>query len=104
MQLKQETSNYVNERKRSHIKHTLHDLSSCLLLNEEYTALSFGLDLHIATKLKDVTIEVEFEQFYEDLLRNLTHTPDNELPWLKTKLRNTCKKYSNINVPYIYNR
>ena len=68
--------------------------------NEEHTVLSFGLDHHIPTKSKDVAIEVEFEQFYQGLLRNLTHIPDNELTSLKTKLRSTCEKYSKTNVPY----
>ena len=39
---------------------------------DKHTALSFGLDHHIPTKSKDVAIEVEFEQFYQGLLRNLT--------------------------------
>ena len=77
---------------------------SHLISNEEYTTLLFGLDHHIPTKLKDIAIEVEFEQFYQGLLRNLTHIPDNELTWLKTKLRSTCEKYSKINVPYKYKK
>ena len=90
LKLKQET-NYVDERKRSYIKHTVHNFSYYVLSNEEYTALSFGLDHHIPTKSKDVAIEVEFEQFYQGLLRNLTHIPDSELTPLKTKLRTTCE-------------
>ena len=100
LKLKQETTNYVDERKQSYIKHTIHNLSSYVMSNEEYAALSFGLDHHNPTKLKDVAIKVEFEQFYQGLLRNLTYMPDNELPSLKTKLRSTCEKYRNINVPY----
>ena len=37
-------------------------------------------------------------------MRNLTHIPYNELTSLKTKLRSTCYKYSNINVPYKYEK
>ena len=86
LKLKQETTNYVDERKQSYIKHTVHNF--CYIMsNKEHTALSFGLDHHIPTKSKDVAIEVEFEQFYQGLLRNLTHIPDNELTSLKTKLR-----------------
>ena len=66
--------------------------------------VSFGLDHHISTKSKYIAIEVEFKQFYQGLLRNLTHIPDNELTSLKTKLRSTCEKYSKINVPYKYKR
>ena len=65
--------------------------------NEEYIALSFGLDHHIPTK-SDVAIEVEFEQFYQGLLTNLTHIPDNELTLLKTKLRST---FLSIKVPFL---
>ena len=53
-----------------------------------------GLDNHIPTKSKDVAAEVEFEQFYQGLLRNLTHVPGNELTSLKAKLRSTYEKYS----------
>ena len=74
LKLKQETTNYVDDRKQSYIKHTAHNFSSCVMPNEEYTALSFGLGHHIPTKSKDVAIEIEFEQFYQDFLRNLTHT------------------------------
>ena len=79
LKLKQKRTNYVDGRKRSYIKHTVHNFSSYVLSNEEYNVLSFGLDHHIPTKSKDVAIEVEFEQFYQGLLKNLTHIPDNEL-------------------------
>ena len=46
--------NYVDERKHSYIKHTV-------MSNEEYTAVSFGLDHHIPAKSKDVAIEEEFK-------------------------------------------
>ena len=102
--MKQRTTNYFDKRKQFYIKHTVHNFSSYVMSNEEYTALSFGLRHHIPTKSKDVAIEVEFEQFYQGLLRNLTHIPDNELTSLKTKLRSTCEKYSKINVPYKYKK
>ena len=89
LKLKQETTNYVNERKQSCIKHTVHYFSSYVMSNEEYTTLPFGLDHHIPTKSKDVAIEAQFKQFYQGLLRNLSHMPDNELTSLKTKLRST---------------
>ena len=102
--MKQERTNYVDECKQSYFKHTVHNFSSFVLSNEEYNALSFGLDHHMPTKSKDVDIEVEFEQFCQSLLRNLTHIQDNELTLLKTKLRSTCKKYSKINVPCKYKK
>ena len=104
LKLKQETTNYVNECKQSYIKHTVHNFSSYVMSNEEYIVRSFGLDHHTPTKSEDVAIEVEFEQFYQGLLRNLTHMPDNELTSLKTKLRSTCEKYSKVNVPCKYKK
>ena len=65
LKLKQETTNYVDERKRSYVKHTVQNFSSYVLSNEEYTARSFGFDHHIPIKSKYVVIEVEFEQFYQ---------------------------------------
>ena len=72
--------------------------------NKEYTALSFGLDHHIPTKSKDVAREVKFQQFYQGLFTGLIHLPDNVLSLLKTKLRSTCEKYSQVNVPYKYKK
>ena len=60
-------------------------------INEKYIVLLFGLGHHFSTKLTDVAIEVEFEQFCEVFLRKLTHISDNELTSLKTKLRSICK-------------
>ena len=70
--------------------------------NEEYTALSLGLGHHIPTKSKDIATEVEFQHFYQGLLRTVTHIRDNELTSLKSKLRSTSEKCSTINVPYKY--
>ena len=63
LKLKQETTNCIDKPTQSRIKHTVHNFSSYIISNEEYTALSFGLDHHIPTKSKDAAIEVEFEQF-----------------------------------------
>ena len=102
--MKQETTDYTDECKRCYIKHIIHNISSHILSKEEYTTLSFGLDHHIPSKLKDVAVEVESAQFYQGLLRNLSHIPENELTSLKTKLRSTCEKYSKINVPPKYKK
>ena len=96
--MKHETNNYVDRRIQSYIKHTVHNFSSYIMSNEEYNTLSFGLDHHIPTKSEDVAIEVEFEQFYQGLLTNLTHIPDNELTSLKTKLRSM---FLSIKVPFL---
>ena len=50
LKLKQETTNYVDERIQSYIKHTVHNFSSYVMSNEEYTTFPFGLDHHIPKK------------------------------------------------------
>ena len=64
--------NYDDEQKHSYIKHTVYNFLPTPCQTDKHTALSFGLDHHIPTKSKDVATEVEFEQFYKGLLRNLT--------------------------------
>ena len=70
-----------------------------MLSNKEYTALSFGLD-HVPTKSKNIFIEVE--HFFQGLLRNFTHIPDNELTSLKTiqelPMKNTVQSMLHISI------
>ena len=68
LKLKQETTNYVDERKQSYIKHTVHNFSSYVMSNEEYTTLSFGLDHHILTKSKG-RIQTVWSRLIEKLNR-----------------------------------
>ena len=35
-------------------------------------------------------------------MRDISHIPENEPSRIKTKLKNTCEKYCNIDVPYKY--
>ena len=72
--------------------------------NDELTALSYGLDHHISSKVNRNRIYTEFEQFYQSLLKDISHVPDEDLSHLKTKLRNTCDKYSQICIPYKYKK
>ena len=85
---KQETTNYVDERKQSYLKHTVHNFASYIMSNEEFTALSFGLDHHIPTKSKDVAIEVEFKQFPRLIEKLNTFTGQ----WVNI-VKNQTKKY-----------
>ena len=45
---------------------------------------------------------VELETFYQNILKDISHLPVDDITKLKTKLRHTCKKYSQIKVPYQY--
>ena len=55
------------------------------------TALSYGLDHDIPTSINKNAIFTEFEQFIQNLLRDISHIAENELSRIKTKLRNTCR-------------
>ena len=90
------------ELKPHSIKNTVQNFSWYQLSTDEYTTLSYGLDHHISARLNNNRIHTEFEEFYQGILKDITHIPENYLSSLKTKLRNTCKKYSKIRVPYKY--
>ena len=84
------------------MKHMVHNFSSYALTEEEMTALASGLDHHISTNIIKNAIFTEFEQFFQNLLRDISRIPENELSTIKTKLRNTYAKYCNVKVPYKY--
>ena len=84
------------------MKHTVHNFSSYQLSEEEYKALSYGLDYHIPSQANNNVINTEFEKFYQSILSNFSHIFDDQLAVLKTRIPNTCHKYNRINVPYRY--
>ena len=79
-----------------HIKNTVQNFSSYQLSTDECTGLSDGLDHPIPARCTNNRIHTEFEQFYHGILRDISHIPEHYLLSLKTKLRNTCEKYSKI--------
>ena len=62
------------------------------------------LDHHVPSKFNYNRIYTEHEQFYQSLLKDIYHIPEEDLSHLKTKFRNTCDKYSQIYVPYKYKK
>ena len=66
--------------------------------------MSFGLDYNIPNQSSYNTTETEFEMFYQNILPNLSHIPENELTELKSILRNACLKYNNIKMSYKYQK
>ena len=56
----------------------------------------------IPNKLNYNRIDTEFEQFDQNLVKDISHIPDDNLTHLKTKLRSTCERCSKIHVPYKY--
>ena len=98
---KQQKANTI-ESKTHYIKNTVQSFSSYQLSTGEYTALSYKLDHHVPTRLTNNRIHTEFEQFYQGILKDMSHLPENYLSSLKMKLWSTCEKYSKIYVPYKY--
>ena len=68
------------------MKHMVHNFSSYTLTEEEMTSLEYGLDHHIPTSINKNAIFIEFEQFFQNLLRDIAHIPENELCIIKTKV------------------
>ena len=59
-------------------------------------ALSYDLDHHLLRKADRKIISTEFEQLFQNLQKDISHIPENEVGLTKTKLCNTCEKYSNV--------
>ena len=69
---------------------------------EDEKALSSSLYEHISIGLNPNKLFTEFEIFYQNILNDLPNLPEHNTMALKTKLRHTCEKYSQIKVPYKY--
>ena len=82
------------------VKSTLRNFPSYLLTRKELVVLSFRLEQHIPISTNKNLIYIEFEYLYQNLLNNIKDSPVANLCRIKTKIRNTCQKYSEINVPY----
>ena len=89
-------------KRNDYIKHIVHYFSNCVLSDEEYKVLYYRLDHHISSASFYNAFNTKFELFYQNLLTNISHIPNNRLFLLKIKIRNTCHKYKKITVPYKY--
>ena len=72
------------------VKNTVHSFSLYSFNREEPIPISTNKNL-ICTK---------FEHFYQNLLNEIKELPEANLYTVKTKMRNTCEKYSKIKVPW----
>ena len=105
--IKNQKKNYENN-KPSLMKRMVHNFSSYTLTEEQMTALASGLDHHIPTNINKNAIFTEFEQFFQNLFRDISHIPEDEHETyqtylrMKTKLSNTCEKFCNAKGSYKY--
>ena len=71
---------------------------------EQYIALPYVLDTHIPSRINANMIYTEFDILYQCLLKKIGNITETELQLIKTKLQNTCEKYTKIKVPYKYRK
>ena len=83
-------------------KNTIHNFSSYTLSNDKFMTLNYGLDQHIPYTVNNNSTNMEFKLFYQNILSNISHTSEQNLAYVKTKLRSTSKKYCKIKVPFKY--
>lgn len=69
---------------------------------ENITALAYVLDYHIPTNVNKKAIFTELQQFFQNLLRYISHIPENEVSRIKPKVRNKCEMYYNVKVTLIH--
>ena len=83
-------------------KNAIHNISSYTLSNDETVAPNYGLDQQIPYTVNYNSINKEFELFYQNILRDTSHIPEQNLAHVKSKFQNTCEKYCKIKVPFKY--
>ena len=86
------------------MENIIHNFLLYKLTSEEEHALSFSLDDHIPTKQNDIKIKTEFESFYYQILKHTNQLDQRRQDELKSKIRRTCENYSQIKVPYKYQK
>ena len=60
-------------------------------MKNKYIALSYGMDTHIPSSTNTNKIYTAFQMFYQNLLKNISNTPETKLQQIK---------YAKIKVPY----
>ena len=74
------------------------------LSSTEELGLVYGLEQHIPVKLNKHAIKTEFEVFYQSLLKNISHIPENDISLINTKTAKYMWKIQQGYVPYEYRR
>ena len=97
---KQQHEQLKDDHPLIYIKHTVCNMSSYVLSDEEELAVSFGLDQHVPIKSDTNLINTEFEHYFQNIKSSVSNISDENILQLKTKLLSTCGKYNNLKVPY----
>ena len=83
----------------TYIKNTVHNFSLYQLTTEEYNALSYGLDHHIPCKFNNNRVHTEFEQFFQSILKDISHIPESDLSCLKQSFETLAKNIAKYTFP-----
>ena len=83
-------------------KNTIHNFSPYTSSDDEIMELNYELDQQIPYTVNYNSINTEFELLFQNILRDISHIPDQNLAHVKTKFRNTCEKYCKIKIPFKY--
>ena len=67
-------------------KNSMHNFSSYTLSDDEIMVLNYGLDQHIPYTVNYNSINTEFKLFYQNILCDISHIPEQNLAHVKTKL------------------
>ena len=65
-------------------KEVVHNFSSYIISQEEHDALSHGLEHHIPFTVTRNSVNIEFESFYQSLLRDISTIPEERIARIKT--------------------
>ena len=104
LKLRQQKQKNNPDPAENFVRNSVHNFSSYQLTPEESKALSFGLDQHIPGMKNQTALYAEFENFYQNLLRNISHISDDDRTSLKTKMRHVCEKYHKVKMPYYHRK
>ena len=97
--LRKQQERKIDKSTTTDIKNIVHNFLSYQLTTEEYTAPSHGLDNHIPCKFNSSRINNEFEQFYQSILKDVSHIPDSDLSCLKAEASKHLRKIAKYTFP-----
>ena len=65
------------------VRNTVYNFSLYILSHDKELALMYGMDQHIPNHLRSNAIKTESELFYQQLLKNIEHLPENTISQIK---------------------
>ena len=95
-----QTNNNTNSNTNNN---NVHNFSSMKLTDKQKDALSRELEQHSPSKNNRISIQTQFEQFYQRLPTTEDQTAEAKTE-IKSKVLETYTKYMDIETPYVYEK